>query len=84
MSCYKNRAYVYLIDYGLYAVADLYDCGDARIVRFNGDLETFGTFTPERQVTHTLYLNNHPDDVWWRKDLGVAVVPVDDLVEVQS
>jgi hypothetical protein len=83
MSCYRNGAYVCLIDYGLYAPADLYDCGDARIVRFNGDPEEAGVFVAQRKVTHHLYLNASPDDVWWRKELGIAVVPADDLVEVQ-
>jgi hypothetical protein len=78
--CIKTGAYVALSDYNLFAPADVFCVGDKRVVRFNGNVEQLGSFTPERQVTHVLYLNNLEN--YWRKDLGIAVVDESDLVAV--
>lgn len=79
-TCLKTGAYIHLVDYGLYAPADLFAVGDKRVVRFNGNLEVFGVFAPDRAVTHELYLSRQEN--YWRKDLGIAVVAFGDLVQM--
>lgn len=80
--CIKTGAYVHLVDYGLYAPADLFQVGDKRVVRFNGSLPDAGSFTTERATSHILYLNRKEN--YWRKDLGIAVVDQSDLVAVKQ
>lgn len=77
--CIKTGAYVHLVDYDQYAPADLFEVGQTRVVRFNGDLEICGSYQPLNHVTHTLYLNRTTN--YWRKNLGLAVVHHSDLVE---
>jgi hypothetical protein len=80
--CVKTGAYVYLIDYGLFAPADIFSVGTNLVVRFNGDLDTYGSFEPAAEPTHVLYLNSKEN--YWRKDLGIAVVDQDDLTPTPS
>ena len=82
MNCLKTGAYVCLVDYSIYAPADIFAVGEqTRVVRFNGNPRDHARFNPERPVTHNLYLNREPN--WWRCDLGVAVVSTNDLEEVR-
>lgn len=79
--CIKTGAYIHLIDYGMYAPADLHAVdNDVIVVRFNGNMELYSSCEPERSVTHKLYLNTGIN--YWNKHLGVAVVPADCLVSV--
>lgn len=82
MNCLKTGAYVELIDYGMFAPADIFAVGETRVVRFNGDLEKLAQFQPARTVTHTLYLNRKEN--YWRKDLGIAVVDQSDLTTTKD
>lgn len=84
MTCIKNGAYVSLPDYGLFAPADIYTVAGVMIVRFNGDVERLGSFVQLKPVTHVLYLNDNGGNLWWRKDLGVAVVPAEALLDREA
>lgn len=84
MTCIKTGAYVSLPDYGMFAVADISTVGNTYVVRFSDNLEKVCSFKPLRLPTHVLWLNNNGDDIYWRKDLGIAVVPKDALAEVVS
>jgi hypothetical protein len=79
-NCIKTGAYIHLVDYNLFAPADVFGVGESRVVRFAGNPCNIGSYgTPAKPVTHQLYLNRAEN--FWRKDLGVAVVDCHDLLE---
>jgi hypothetical protein len=81
-NCIKTGAYVYLIDYNLYAPADIFAVGGKRVVQFNGNVEETGLFEPQRTITHILYLNESEN--YWDKTRGIAVVDESDLIAAAS
>ena len=76
MSCIRTGAYVSIPDYGIHAPVDLYQIGDAIIVRFNGDPTdrscSYGP--PWRPITHVLHVNRYPQHTYIRFDTGTLVL----------
>ena len=76
--CLTTGAYVFLIDYQRYAVADIFGVDGTRVIHFGRDpLVIPGGHRPARQPTHTLRLNGQPN--YWRQAAGIAVVADEDL-----
>jgi hypothetical protein len=71
MSCIKTGAYVWLQDYGMYAVGDMFQVGNAILFRANPDSYTHNA--PEREVTHAMSVNG-PGESFVRKNEGNFLV----------
>lgn len=75
MSCIKTGARVYLDNYGSSAPADLFAVGECIVVRFPQAYDECCVFdNPPTRVTHIVEVFDG-NDYWWRKDLGVLVIP---------
>jgi len=75
MSCIKNGARVYLENYGSSAPADLFAVGNCIVVRFPRAFDECCEFeSPSTPITHVVEVFDG-SDYYWRKDLGVLVIP---------
>lgn len=73
MTCVKTGCNVYFINYGCMVWADLYQVGGVNIIKWNpGSLEYVGN---NDNADYTVTWSS--DQVWYRDDLAVAVVPAD-------
>lgn len=77
MTCVRTGAIVEYCGHNATFVADLYRIGDAMVVRTNGPVETDRLQRPARNPTH--HLRDYPTPGFWRPDLGVFVVPVEQV-----
>lgn len=75
MSCIYTGAYVHLPDYGVYCPADLFKVDGVTVVRFSLNPVEANVREPLRKVTHQLFLNLDGNNLFWRPDAAVAVVP---------
>lgn len=74
MSCIKTGAQVLLKNYGQTLPADIYEVGNCYVIRLNmGMWEQKAAFERETEATHAVMVWN--EDVFWRPDLGVLVIP---------
>lgn len=62
-------------------VADVYKIGGAMVVRSNGPVKLDELQRPARGVSY--HMLDYPRPGFWRPDLGVFVVPADQLVPVE-
>jgi hypothetical protein len=61
-------------------VADVFVVGNVNVVRANGPVKLEKLKRPAKDVTH--HLVDFPQAGFWRPDLGVFVVPQDQVTEV--
>lgn len=79
-ACIKTGAVVHVLAYDLIFSADLFEVAGAIVVRGSGPLTAIGWRPAEafREVTHELH--DRPNAGFWRDDLGIFVVPKDQVV----
>lgn len=74
LSCVKTGAKLYIRNYGISVVADVYQVGNTLVFRyFNNQIEYLET--DDAVATHVIEFVS--DSTWWfhRSDLGITVVP---------
>lgn len=81
MTCTKNGVLVKLINYNIYIMADVYEVAGAVVVRGNRDLDHCGfrTIPDALRGQYCCSLVAEPSSGFWRNDLGVWVVPSEQL-----
>lgn len=84
MTCIKTGARVYFENYSFMVSADLYQVGDAIIIRWMPRSQNYIAEEHMKMegATHTVaYIIN--SDIWWhRDDIGVTVIPASMLETV--
>lgn len=73
MSCVKTGAKLYIRNYGIFTICDVYMVGDTLVFRYYPDHIKY----VESDIDATHVIEMVPDsDIWFhRSDLGVTVVP---------
>lgn len=61
-------------------VADIFEVAGANVVRANGPVTTSNLVRPANDATH--YMMDFPVAGFWRPDIGVFVVPEDQVKEL--
>jgi len=86
-ACVKTGAIVHMLAHDLVFHADLYLVGGAMVVRANGPLKrdsncwpSTAAFCQDHKPTYELH--DRPSAGFWREDLGIFVVPADQLKEL--
>ncbi len=74
MTCIKTGCWVYFHNYGCRVRADLYQIAGATVVKWNPNS---AEFVPDQQGADYVVSYWEGDEVWYRDDLAVAVVPAD-------
>lgn len=82
MTCIKTGAIVYFMNYDVVAPADIYQVGNARVVRTPQTLGEYQNAPLDLKPTHAIHSTGIVE--FWRPDLGVFVVPEDLVWEVES
>ena len=80
MSCTKTGALVHFLEYNQSIRCDIYQVGDCNVVRFYPSAFDIH-FERLPGVTHEVTIGV---DNFWRKDLGILVVPKSQLKEVSD
>lgn len=70
MSCTYTGARVWFRDYDFIVPADLYEVGDAIIIRWNIQGKEYNNPTSESSCTHEVWIVHG----WHREDIGVTVI----------
>jgi hypothetical protein len=79
-SCIKTGAVIHLLAHDLIFHADLYEIEGAIVVRANGPLERDHNCWQKGHQDHPDYeLHDTPFAGFWRDDLGLFVVPADQV-----
>lgn len=72
MNCIKTGAWVFLPEYGAGAPADLFAVDRCTVVRFPKAFDECCFYGDQpRSISHLAFTEGG----WWRKDLGVLVIP---------
>jgi hypothetical protein len=80
MSCVYTGALVHFVEYGFTAPADLYDVGNATVIRWNQLGQQYvQSQEQEDAATHQAYFGCD-DNNFHREDLGVTVLPSHSVV----
>lgn len=82
MTCIKTGAIVYFMNYDVVAPADIYQVGNARVVRIPMSLDEYRVMSLDLKPTHAIRSTGIME--FWRPDLGVFVVPEDLVWEVDN
>ncbi len=80
MACIKTGCWVYFVNYSCRVRADAYEVGNCYIFRWNVGSEDFTA--PIESNTFVVGAVFLADEWWHRKDLGVTVVPKDEVTYV--
>lgn len=63
-------------------VADIYQVGNANVIRANGKVTPDNIDRPAKDATH--HLSDYPDPGYWNPNLGVFVVPEKQCKELKK